>query len=301
MIRQVRPTLVLVVLSFACRAQPRVDPGMTYHPGGTLKITFAQPIDPDRTKVQAVFTGSASPVQALAVDSDRKGAEFLVPAGARIGPVRVTVAGSDLGAVEVPIVRATGVGGALNVFFEQLNTSFATYLAALAALGVLTMSILQAIKNLFYVRRLFQQKRMLWWLKTHAKEVQNNFDIVLCPCELEKEIVRIAADGNRRAFYDAELDDFIKELTAAALLIIDYSRYEDKDRKLAYSQILAVFASNASRRDFEILTGALPAGVYPEFGGRDAQRPKNQRVKVFHKWARQFPHSTAPRKLDSAT
>ena len=42
-------------------------------------------------------------------------------------------------------------------------------------------------------------------------------------------------------------------------------------------------------------------GVYPEFGGRDAQRPKNQRVKVFHKWARQFPHSTAPRKLDSAT
>ena len=99
---------------------------------------------------------------------------------------------------------------------------------------------------------------MLWWLKKHAKDVQNNFDIVLCPCELEKQIVRIAADGNRRAFYDAELDDFIKELTAAALLIIDYSRYEDKGRKLEYSRILAVFASNASRRDFEILTGALP-------------------------------------------
>ena len=155
MIRRVRPTLALVVLSFACRAQPQVDPRMTYHPGGTLKITFAQPIDPDRAKVQAVFTVSASPVQALAVDSDRKGAEFLVPAGARTGPVRVTAAGGDLGAVEVPIVRATGVGGALNVFFEHLNTSFATYLAALAALGVLTMSILQAIKNLFYVRRLF--------------------------------------------------------------------------------------------------------------------------------------------------
>ena len=46
--------------------------------------------------------------------------------------------------------------------------------------------------------------------------------------------------------------------------------------------------------------GMFP-GVYPEFWGRDAQRPKNQSVKVFHKWPRQFPHSTAPKKLDSAT
>jgi hypothetical protein len=36
------------------------------------------------------------------------------------------------------------------------------------------------------------------------------------------------------------------------------------------------------------LSRIILAGVYPEFGGRDAQHPKNQRVKAFHKWAGQF-------------
>jgi hypothetical protein len=51
------------------------------------------------------------------------------------------------------------VDAALRVLFDKVHSSLLVYFVALAGLGTLSMSIVQAIKNLFPVRRFFQRRR----------------------------------------------------------------------------------------------------------------------------------------------
>src|SRR5271163_4217312 len=92
---------------------------------------------------------------------------------------------------------------ALNKMFSQ-TAGWGSYLLAVAGLGTLTMAILQAIKDLTPVRQWFQRYRMLAFLKVHADLAGKEFGVKTCQCEAEREIILLATDGDRDAFYSLE-------------------------------------------------------------------------------------------------
>src|SRR5437764_260348 len=84
------------------------------------------------------------------------------------------------------------VADALNRFFADLSTHFGTYLMAVGMLGLLSMSLMEAIKNLVPVRRWFQHYELRKWLHRHA-EGGSNVQVV---SGAENELVSLATDGD---------------------------------------------------------------------------------------------------------
>jgi hypothetical protein len=167
--------------------------------------------------------------------------------------VRVTAQGNtwDAGQVNIvdPAVSAnlSGIAGALNNFFDNLNRDFLQYLLAVAALGVLTMAIIEALKNLTPVRRWYHRGRLDRWIREGITEAKQNLGIShnLTLSKVRCDLVAIAADNDEMALYDGDGKDFCANVTAVAHLTVDYPQ--------VYPHLLAVFASAARREDYELL------------------------------------------------
>jgi hypothetical protein len=142
---------------------------------------------------------------------------------------------------------------AFKALFDKLNSDFLKYFIALASLGAVSMSIVQAIKSLVPVRQFFQKRRTHWWLKSHICEAKSNLKKVVTLDDAEKEVIMIAAAGNPRAFYNSEPDDFFKQLTVVGRLVLNYPT--NQGRYISYGDLLSVFASNVTKADFSILDG----------------------------------------------
>jgi|SRR5947209_7018162 len=104
---------------------------------------------------------------------------------------------------------------AVHALGENVTSSFAKYFAVLVSLSASTMALIEAAKNLLPLRRWFQRYRLLRWLKRHK---QGKMPV----CQAEKVLIRLAADEDLKAFYNSEIDDLYKEMSAAIQILIDY-------------------------------------------------------------------------------
>jgi hypothetical protein len=121
------------------------------------------------------------------------------------------------------------------------------YLLAVAALGTLTMAVLQVIKDLTPARRWFQRYRMLNFLNEHVEVAAKNLGLKACAASAEKEILLLATDSDAGAFYSLEIEKLCGQWNAAVQIVIDSPK--------EYEDFFSCVAARASQKDFEIVLG----------------------------------------------
>jgi hypothetical protein len=104
---------------------------------------------------------------------------------------------------------------ALTQLFDDIATHWGAYLAALVALSALTMSLLQVIKDLLFLRLYFQRYQTVRWLYDLSHSQARELLAKDTDRPLENELLRLTSAGHASALYDADLEDFCVQLSAA--------------------------------------------------------------------------------------
>ena len=109
---------------------------------------------------------------------------------------------------------------------------------ALSLTGILTMAILQTLKDLTPVRRAFQRAWLGSWLAQRVARLSGvNLD------EAKRKLIELATGGETDAFYDLAAEQLVAQMNAAAQIALDYP---GKDH---YYAVLAVLAEGADAKD----------------------------------------------------
>lgn len=111
--------------------------------------------------------------------------------------------------------------------------AFAT---ALAAIGVVSMALLQTVKDTLPVRRWFQATWVRKWLTDQAKQASaiGAGGATANPVNAEADLVRLATSGDRQALYDLPIEQVTAQMNAAAQIVLDFPwLHEDLFRCLA--------------------------------------------------------------------
>lgn len=95
----------------------------------------------------------------------------------------------------------------LLAFADRFSKEASNVLIAFAAIGTLTMAILQIVKDLTPVRSWFNRWKVGSWLKGDVGALA--------------DLVALATAGDRGAFYDLELERLAGQISAAAGVVVD--------------------------------------------------------------------------------
>jgi hypothetical protein len=153
------------------------------------------------------------------------------------------------------------------------TASWTPYLAAVTALGTLTMALLQVIKDTTPVRRWFQRYKMRNCLHQHAEIAKKRFHpLRVCATDAEKEILELAADEDEKAFYDLEIEKLCGQWNTAAQIVIDSPKL--------YPNSFACMAARVSKEDFERVKGRdLPEPLLPHMEVALSHDEQKERMK----------------------
>lgn len=141
--------------------------------------------------------------------------------------------------------------GAIQQFVAYLSTHTYEFLTAIAAVGVLAMAIIQTIKDMLPVRNWFQQFFLERWLQQKAKVAHkastewmtaskeglawfnaerertdppaDNKYFVESPRvkRAEKDLFKLATDGDDKALYDLPIEQLCGQINSAAQMVLD--------------------------------------------------------------------------------
>src|SRR2546422_3498670 len=114
-------------------------------------------------------------------------------------------------------------GGLLHTGIAAASKSIAAYVTAMAGVGTLSMALIQAIKDMFPVRRLYQR----WWMKKHLRTLagvcaRNGLFVPSAPEAsdegtrtrshsvdpqiAERQLIELATAGQAAALYDLQIE-----------------------------------------------------------------------------------------------
>lgn len=106
----------------------------------------------------------------------------------------------------------------------------------LAAIGTISMALLETAKNIFPVRRRFQEARFCAFLK--VKNCQT-FE------KAEQDLVDLVAAGDRFAFYNSDIDQMCSQVKNGLTAVLDYPTLHEA--------LISCLASKASKEDIKLL------------------------------------------------
>lgn len=115
----------------------------------------------------------------------------------------------------------------LTNFADAVARVAGQYLVALAAIGALSMAVVQAVKELTDVRARFQHRAFRAWLDRSAAAAKKRNP---SPAETttasagkaEEDLIRLATAGDKSALFDLEIEKLAGQLSAAAAIVIDF-------------------------------------------------------------------------------
>lgn len=145
------------------------------------------------------------------------------------------------------------IANAIQNFFGE-SQDLGAYLGAMAAIGVAAMALIQAAKDVFPLRRLYQRARLRNWIAEGAQEAQVRFSATLQdatgvgvnPQRAWKDLIALSVDGDENALLDLSIEQLCGQMSAAFQMVLDYPRQ--------YRDLLLVAGSCASAADMnEIL------------------------------------------------
>lgn len=189
-------------------------------------------------------------------------------------------------------------GQLLHDLLQDASQRFTSYLLALVALSGLTMALIQAVKDLTSVRAVYNRRKLLQWMNTRASactpaEVADGADTYgfqaggklteglggecVSVAQAEDQLVELATDRDRYAFYSAELEKLSTQFVGAAQLVLDYPSN--------YTALFKLLACYSSQEDVAILLKesmppAMPMSLERDHNPEDVRKLAAQRQKI---------------------
>jgi hypothetical protein len=164
--------------------------------------------------------------------------------------------------------KASG-GDAMNSAFTDLisvldaigTISGWTAFAAITAAGTVAMAMLQVVKDLTPIRRMYQR----WWLerwisqrvaeyagaRRHSNVNQRVLPAVSAP-RAETLMLELSTGGEEDAFYELAIEQMVAQINAAAQITLDYPK--------TYCDLLVVLSEGADLGDVAAVIAQSPEG-----------------------------------------
>jgi len=151
-----------------------------------------------------------------------------------------------------------------------------TFVLSLAAVGTISMALIQVVKELAPVRRWYQKRWVTAWLTRQiAKAEPVEADVQAVSPELVRDaLVELATGGDERAMFDLAADQMVAQMNAAAQMALDYPQI--------YAPLLTALSAGASRDDLKRIL------MLPKLDDEPSRHPSfnDARTRVGHRLQR---------------
>jgi hypothetical protein len=146
---------------------------------------------------------------------------------------------------------------------KEITDAVMRWAIPLAAIGSVSMAVIQAAKNVTPVRNWFQRYRLRKWIgmsvrkrirgqkpiessNGHGDEGQQEIERLRRAelesiCLVERDLVLLAASGDQKAFYDLPIDELCDQIRKVLSVVIDYPKF--------HKALLYCLARGASPKD----------------------------------------------------
>ena len=128
---------------------------------------------------------------------------------------------------------------AIEKLVQAVSQQAYPFFTAVAAVGLLSMAIIQTVKDLFPVSRYFQWMRVRQWLSKRGGNLPSVQDIAM------EDLVRLAADGDAQALYSLPLEQLCGQINSAAQIVMDNPK--------GHEELLRCLAASANTDDLQLL------------------------------------------------
>jgi hypothetical protein len=127
------------------------------------------------------------------------------------------------------------IASSIQNFFGE-SQDLGAYLAAMAAIGVAAMALIQAAKDLLPLRRWFQYGRLRKWFEMGAREAEVRFAATMPgtdgaavnPQRAWNDLIALSVDGDENALLNLSIEQLCGQMSAAFQVVLDYPRqYRD--------------------------------------------------------------------------
>lgn len=136
---------------------------------------------------------------------------------------------------------------------------------ALAAVGIVTMALIQTAKDAAPLRRWFQRRWVRRWLAFQWRKAAGPQATPEGPHTAGDDLVRLATGGDAEALFDLPIEQLCAQMNAASLIVLDYP--------WRHVELLRCLAAGVNPRDIEALLAARELAEKP----RSQQTPEDQK------------------------
>ena len=155
---------------------------------------------------------------------------------------------------------------AISGFTKDFSDNVYAFVTAMAAVGVLSMAIIQTLKDMLPLRNWYQRAFLARWLAKKREAGGARAEVAAA----ESDLIRLATAGDDKAFYDIPIEQMCGQMGAAMQVVLDYpGRHGD---------LLRLMAALADPEDVE----RLIASAQPAPGVQRAQEEVDARTRVTH-------------------
>lgn len=129
------------------------------------------------------------------------------------------------------------------------------YAVALAAVGVVSMALLQTVKDMLPTRRWFQAWWVSRWLDRQVAAAPPLTGGPPSKAAAEEDLVRLATSGDTAALYDLPIEQVSGLMSSASQIVLDYPP--------DHRDLLVCLAARARAEDLELLLAQGPSAARP--------------------------------------
>lgn len=152
------------------------------------------------------------------------------------------------------------IANAIQNFFGE-SQDLGAYLAAMGAIGVVAMALIQAAKDVFPLRRWYQRTRLRKWMADGAREaevrfaatLQDSTGVAVNARRAWKDLIALSVDGDENALLDLPVEQLCGQMSAAFQMVLDYPKQ--------YRELLLIAGSFASSADMNEILNTDRASV----------------------------------------
>lgn len=125
---------------------------------------------------------------------------------------------------------------ALTLFADSVYQQIFEFVAAITAIGLIVMALIQSFKDMFPLRRLFHRRFVHAWLHHKARDHAARAGHAPEAGAALKDLIELATTGDEHALFDLPIEQLCGQAAAAASQSLDYpNRHEPLLRCLAAS------------------------------------------------------------------
>jgi hypothetical protein len=134
-----------------------------------------------------------------------------------------------------------------------LQGTITSYLVVTSAIGVTSMALVQTAKDQLPMRKWYQRWRICQWISEGLESGMKKVGPISGVSEksVEQDLLRLAVDGDQKAFYALEIEKLCGQLNAAAQSALQ--------APAAHSGLLTVLASEADGVALRLVLAGPPA------------------------------------------